>query len=699
MEIGRALQPLKAPILKVRGVGPRIAELLAKKDINTVEDLIYFCPIRYEDRRLVKSIGLLTEGERASVVGRVVSSRESLSRNRRKRIRTAVLEDATGRIVLTWFRFARQYMSALCKKGNLLFATGQVGRFGGTLQMVHPDAFLLDDEEETESRQAILPIYSELEGIKQGTVRRIMREALADCGGLIESNIPSEIERAQKLPTLRAAFSNLHNPDGAAFDESSQRTFHRRLILEEFFLFQTALLLKGKELKQERGIAFASGGALHAALMTSLPFALTGGQRRALDEIIGDMEKGEPMNRLLQGDVGCGKTIVAIAAACVALDFGYQVAFLAPTEILAEQQYLTVHRTFETLGVRPILLRGGIGQKERKTLIEEIREGTARVVVGTHALLQEDVAFMNLGLAIIDEQHRFGVLQRKALKEKGLNPDMLVMTATPIPRTLAMVVFGDLDVSIIEGMPAGRQPIVTRVFPDARREKVYELVRQELRAGRQAFLVYPLIDESDKMELRDATGMAAHLHEKVFPEYRIRLLHGRMGTEEKEEIMLAFRRGDIDVLVSTTVIEVGIDIPNATVIVVEHAERFGLSQLHQLRGRIGRGSHPSKCLLVASEKQTANAVRRLKKMEETQDGFLIAEEDMSIRGPGDMLGVRQAGLPRFRIGDIVRNGDIMSQARSIAATWLRTAPVEAVARVRAESISRWGENLDFYEVL
>lgn len=699
MEIGRPSSRLKASVLEVRGVGPRIGELLGKKGINTIEDLIYFCPIRYEDRRLVKNIGSLTEGERASVVGRVVSSKESLSRNRRKRIRTAVLEDSTGRIVLTWFRFVRQYLSALCRKGNMLFATGQVGRFGGTLQMVHPDTFLLDDEEDADSRQGILPIYSELEGIKQGTVRRIMREALADCAGSIESYIPNEIEGVYKIPTLGAAFSNLHNPDGTAFDENTQRALYRRLIIEEFFLFQAALLLKGRELKQEQGIAFESKGALHAGLTRRLPFELTTGQQRALDEILGDMEKAEPMNRLLQGDVGCGKTIVAIAAACVALDCAYQVAFLAPTEILAEQQYLTVHRTFEALGVRPILLRGGIGQKEKKALVEEIREGTARVVVGTHALLQEDVTFKNLGLAIIDEQHRFGVLQRKALKEKGSNPDMLVMTATPIPRTLAMVVFGDLDVSIIEGMPAGRQPIATRVFADAGRDKVYELVRRELREGRQAFLVYPLIDESDKMELRDATGMAAHLQKDVFPEFRIRLLHGRMATEEKEEIMLAFRRGEIDVLVSTTVIEVGIDIPNATVMVVEHAERFGLSQLHQLRGRIGRGAHPSKCLLVASEKQTANAVRRLKKMEETQDGFRIAEEDMSIRGPGDMLGVRQAGLPRFRVGDIVRNGDIMSQARAIAVTWLSTAPREAVERLRAESIRRWGENLDLYEVL
>jgi ATP-dependent DNA helicase RecG len=699
MEIGRPLQAIKVSVLEVRGVGPRIAELLAKKEIKTVEDLIYFCPIRYEDRRLVKSIGSLKEGERASVVGRVVSSKESLSRNRRKRIRTAVLEDGTGTIVLTWFRFVRQYLSALCRKGNLLFTTGQVGRFGGTLQMVHPDAFLLDDEEDADTRQAILPIYSELEGIKQGTVRRLMREALTDYAGSIESHIPTEIERAHKIPSLRTAFSNLHNPDGGTFDESSQRAFYRRLILEEFFLFQAALLLKGRELKEERGIAFAGGGALHAALARNLPYELTAGQRRALDEILADMGKGEPMNRLLQGDVGCGKTIVAIAAACVALDCGYQVAFLAPTEILAEQQYLTVHRTFEALGVKPILLRGGIGQKERKALIEEVRDGVARVVVGTHALLQEDVVFKNLGLAIIDEQHRFGVLQRKSLKEKGSNPDMLVMTATPIPRTLAMVVFGDLDVSIIEGMPAGRQPIVTRVFADAGRDKVYELVRQELRAGRQAFLVYPLIDESDKIELRDATGMAAHLQKEVFPEFRIRLLHGRMGTEEKEEIMLAFRRGDIDVLVSTTVIEVGIDIPNATVMVVEHAERFGLSQLHQLRGRIGRGAHPSKCLLVASEKQTVNAVRRLKKMEETQDGFLIAEEDMNIRGPGDMLGVRQAGLPRFRVGDIVRNGDIMGQSRAMAAAWLGSASAEALERVCEESIRRWGENLDLYEVL
>jgi len=418
-----------------------------------------------------------------------------------------------------------------------------------------------------------------------------------------------------------------------------------------------------------------------------------------LGEIKRDMEKTEPMNRLLQGDVGCGKTICAVLAACIALDNGYQAAFLAPTEILAEQQYLTIHRTFEAMGIRPVLLRGSMGKRERDELLQDVRAGNIRIVVGTHALLQEDVAFRRLGLAIVDEQHRFGVLQRKALREKGACPDMLVMTATPIPRTLAMVVFGDLDVSIIDGMPPGRQRIATKVFGETGRARACKLVEDELRAGRQAFFVYPLVDESEKMQLLDATRMATHLKKVVFPDYRIGLLHGRMKAEEKEETMLSFRRGEIDVLVCTTVVEVGIDIPNASVMLVEHAERFGLSQLHQLRGRVGRGSHPSRCFLVAAAAQTATAARRLRIMEETQDGFRIAEEDMNIRGPGDMLGVRQAGIPRFRIGDIVRNGDLMGRARTMAHAWLRSAAPDELARVRAESTRRWGRNLELYEVL
>jgi ATP-dependent DNA helicase RecG len=698
MEIGSS--PLtETSIRSVKGVGPKIVEILQNRDIRTTEDLFYFCPTRYEDRRVILNIGAIREGERATILGRVVTSKEHFSRASRKRLRTAVLDDGTGTVILKWFRFVRQYLRTLCRKGNLLLVTGEVRRFGDALEMVHPDVFLVEDEHDVGERQGVLPVYPEIEGLKQGTLRRIIKEAFDECGGSIRSSIPVHVEKEQALPTLKDALACLHFPDESILTESSQEHYRKRLILEEFFLFQAALLLKGREIKRDRGISLKSGGPFFSSFKASLPFQLTPAQKRALEEITSDMKKPEPMNRLLQGDVGCGKTVCAVAAACVALDSGYQVAFLAPTEILAEQQYLTIHRSFEALGIRPVLLRGGLGRQDRESLLKGIHEGTIPIIVGTHAVLQNDIKFKNLGFAVIDEQHRFGVLQRKTLMGKGISPDMLVMTATPIPRTLAMVVFGDLDVSVIDGMPEGRQKIVTRIFSEAGRDKAYKLVEVELRAGRQAFFVYPLVDESDKSELLAATRMASHLKEIVFPHYRIGLLHGRMKAEEKEEIMLSFRQGNIDILACTTVVEVGIDIPNATVMVVEHAERFGLSQLHQLRGRIGRGSYPSKCILIAAAGQTTTAKRRLRIMEETQDGFRIAEEDMNIRGPGDMLGVRQAGIPRFRIGDIMRNGDIMGCARAMAEIWLADAPASELARVGQESMRRWGKNLELYEVL
>ncbi len=698
MEIGSSSLTL-IPVDALKGVGPKIAELLEKRDLRTLEDLFYFCPARYEDRRVIRAIGTVREGERATLLGKVVTSKEHYSRASRRRLRTAVLDDGTGSIVLKWFRFVRQYLRTFCRKGNLLLVSGEVRRFKDGLEMVHPDLFLVEDECDVNERQGVLPIYPQIEGLKQGTLRRIIKGAFEAYGDSVQSFIPSSLEKIQAIPSLNNAFVCLHGPDEAVLDESSREQYRRRLILEEFFLFQVALLLKGREIKQNKGLSFRTGGPLHTRFNAGLPFALTPAQQRVMQEIAADMEKPRPMNRLLQGDVGCGKTVCAIAAACIALDAGHQVAFLAPTEILAEQQYLTIHRSFEDLGIRTVLLRGSLGRREREPLLKAVGEGMIPIVVGTHALLQEDVKFKNLGLAIIDEQHRFGVLQRKALMEKGISPDMLVMTATPIPRTLAMVVFGDLDVSLIDGMPEGRQKIATRVFNEAGREKAYKLVADELRAGRQAFFVYPLVDESDKSELLAATKMASQLKEAIFREHRIGLLHGRMKAEEKEKIMLSFKQGRVDILVCTTVIEVGIDIPNATVMLVEHAERFGLSQLHQLRGRVGRGPYPSRCLLIAGAAQTPAAKRRLRIMEETQDGFRIAEEDMEIRGPGDMLGVRQAGIPRFRTGDIVRNGDVMGLARAMAEAYLADAPSTELSRAAQESTRRWGRNLELYEVL
>jgi ATP-dependent DNA helicase RecG len=424
----------------------------------------------------------------------------------------------------------------------------------------------------------------------------------------------------------------------------------------------------------ETGISFRPKGLLVQSLLDLLGFQLTRAQERVWDEIKGDLRSPHPMNRLIQGDVGSGKTVVALLASLCVVECGYQSAIMAPTEVLAEQHYLNLRRWIERLGVKITLLTSSIKGSEKEDLYDRIRKGDIQLVIGTHAVIQEAVEFQRLGLAIIDEQHKFGVVQRGLLKKKGENPDVLVMTATPIPRTLAMTIYGDLDVSIIDEMPPGRVPVETRVFRESARERVYRIVEGEVRKGRQAFIVYPLVEESEKLDLRDATRMAEHLQKDIFQEFRIGLLHGRMKSDEKEAIMMQFKEGELQILVATTVIEVGIDIPNASVMVVEHAERFGLSQLHQLRGRIGRGRYPSKCILLAQYRSSEDAKVRLRAMEKTSDGFQIAEEDLTLRGPGEFFGIRQSGFPDFRVAQLVRDTPILIEARKEAFKLIQQDP-------------------------
>jgi ATP-dependent DNA helicase RecG len=457
------------------------------------------------------------------------------------------------------------------------------------------------------------------------------------------------------------------------------------------------LQIKRQSAKNKKGIAFINKGDYRMFFERGLPFKLTNAQRRVIEEIEKDMGSESPMNRLLQGDVGSGKTICAIAAACIAIGSGYQVAFMAPTEILAEQQYFAIHRFFDDMGLTVTYLRGNMG-KERMDIIDSIKRGSTNVVVGTHALLQDDIEFKSLGLVVIDEQHRFGVMQRKILKEKGLFPDTLVMTATPIPRTLSMVVYGDLDVSIIDEMPVGRQKIMTRVFFNRENHIAFQQVEEELKNGGQAFIVYPLVEESQKIDLLNATNMAELLQKTVFPNHIVGLLHGRMKPDEKERVMLLFKKKQIDILVCTTVIEVGIDIPNATIMVIEHAERFGLSQLHQLRGRIGRGSKSSKCFLIASEKLTPVARRRLKVMEKTTDGFQISEEDMRLRGPGEMFGLKQSGIPEFRLGNLVRDGYIMSRAKKAAEQVLPKLSNRELDQIKERADMKWEDPVSVADI-
>ncbi len=688
---------LATPVINIKGIGPKIAENLGKKGVRTVEDLLYFLPVKYIDRRHMSKIGLIEERQRVNLIARVIRYRSLFYRHARKKGFEAVVGDETGQISLKWFQWFPQYLKNVCRKGNILFLSGEVTRFGSSLQMVHPEITILDEEPDVAEHTKIVPIYSEVEGIKQGALRKIIAQVVTDYGEDIESVVPAGIESSENLSTLRSSLFSLHFPDDYLEGGRTRSPFLERIILEEYVTFQSALLIRKREVESEKGIRFCSDGGYYNTFLEGLDFELTAAQQRVAAEINDDMVSDKPMNRLLQGDVGSGKTVCAVLAALRAVDSGYQVAFMAPTEILAEQHYLTAHKVLEIMNIPVVLLRGSLG-RERNSILKKISEGAITVVVGTHAVIQQDVKFRDLGLVIIDEQHRFGVLQRKLLKDKGLTPDVLMMTATPIPRTLSMVVYGDLDVSLIDEMPKGRQKIRTKVYTEKNKDVVYEMVGKEIREGRQAYIVYPLVEESEKMELLNATEMADHLQKAVFPSFKVGLLHGRMKAEEKEDVMLKFKNKAIDILVCTTVIEVGIDVPNATMIVVEHAERFGLSQLHQLRGRVGRGIHPSQCVLVAGEKKTGIAAKRLKIMEETTDGFRIAEEDMRIRGVGDMLGVRQSGIPKFRAGDIIRDMDIMLRARKIAGTMLDQAREKDTARLKGIISKRWNNELNFSDI-
>jgi ATP-dependent DNA helicase RecG len=542
--------------------------------------------------------------------------------------------------------------------------------FKNQKEIHHPDMEIADHiEDDPLHFKRIVPIYSEPEGLYQKTIRKIMKEVVDYYADELTSPIPEDIIRRQRLMDFGTAIRQVHFPPEDAPLEKfnlNRSDAHRRIVFDEFFFLQLGLALRRSKVKAEEGIPFQILHGYTQRLLQSLDFRLTAAQERVLSEIEEDMRQPHPMNRLIQGDVGSGKTIVALMAALIAIENGFQAAFMVPTEILAEQHFLNIRRLVGPLGIRQVLLTSSIKGMEREEIQRSITSGTEHIIIGTHALIQEHVHFHRLGLVVIDEQHKFGVMQRAILRKKGTNPDVLVMTATPIPRTLALTLYGDLAISIIDEFPPGRVPVETRLYYERSRPKVYEVVKEEIRKGRQAFLLYPLVEESDKVDLLDATRMADHLQRDIFPEFRVDLIHGRMKGEEKEEVMVKFRDGQIDILVATTVIEVGIDIPNASVILVEHAERFGLPQLHQLRGRIGRGRYPSKCLLLAQYRRSEEARRRLRVMEETSDGFRIAEEDLAIRGPGDFLGTRQSGLPDFHVANILRDGKILNQARQEA---------------------------------
>ena len=674
---------LATPLQFLKGVGPRRAADFEHAGLLTVEDLLHRFPIRYEDRSRLQSIASLKPGQTSSLAGRILSCHLRSTRRPGFKIFDAVVDDGTGSIFVSWLN--QPFLRDVFARGQHVVLYGAIEMRGhGGLQLTNPQYEILDEEDrETIHTGRIVPVYEKTGSVTPKIQRKIVFDALQRLPADLPDHLPEAIRLRHALPGRSAALLGAHFPPADASLEALNRfemPAQRRLIFEEAFLFQMGVLARRRSASAERKpIQIQVDDRIRDSARRVLPFRLTAGQKQVLKEIVDDLQRPQPMNRLLQGDVGAGKTIVALLAALVAMENGLQVAFMAPTEILAEQHFLNIARLLQASRFRVALLTGAISGAARRQQLAEIEAGSIHLVVGTHALVQGDVRFAQLGLVVIDEQHRFGVLQRATLRAKGLHPDVLVMTATPIPRTLALTVYGDLDVSVIRDMPPGRLPIKTVAKPESRRDEVYEFVRQQLDAGRQAYVIYPLVEESSKIDLKAATEMADHLAQEEFPAYRVGLLHGRLKPDGKERVMKAFAAGELQMLVSTTVVEVGVDVANASVMIVEHAERFGLSQLHQLRGRVGRDRHQSYCFLLYQSPLSDEARERLRAMTETADGFEIAERDLELRGPGDFFGTRQAGMPTFRLIDLVRDRGLLEVAQREAADWFeKAAPTPAV---------------------
>jgi ATP-dependent DNA helicase RecG len=690
---------LSRPLVSIRGVGPRTASLLARKNLITIEDLLYFLPRRYEDRRTVCRISETVPGIKQTVSGMITLA--DIRFYGRRKIFEVTIDDSHEALKAKWFKGREALLRGAFQPGKRVILTGEVSGFPFEKEMIHPDFEILGDKEDQLLHfKRIVPVYSETEGLHQKTIRRIIWQVVRDYARFLKSHIPGEICRKLRFMEIRDAIRQVHFPESDQEIESYQESrsdAHRTLIYDEFFFFQLAMALRKRGEVLEQGIAFRTGGEILERFYGALPFTLTPAQKRVIAEIERDMTSVRNMNRLLQGDVGSGKTVVSMAAMIIACENGYQAAMMAPTEILAEQHYRNLRVWSEMIGLKIELLTGGLKTAEKKEFQARLLNGEIDIAIGTHALIQEGITFRNLGLVVVDEQHRFGVIQRAALRKKGIAPDVLVMTATPIPRTLAMTVYGDLDVSVIDELPPGKKPIRTKVFFETQRSRVYEIIRREVQKGNQIFIVYPLVDESENLDLKDAKRMAEHLQKEIFPDYQIGLIHGRMKGAEKDQVMAAFIGKRLQILVSTTVIEVGIDIPEASLIVIEHAERFGLSQLHQLRGRVGRSDIASFCILLAQHSRSDDTRRRLRIMEETNDGFRIAEEDLAIRGPGEFMGTRQAGLPDFRVASIIRDGRILNDARADAFALIEDDPrleKPEHLQLREALLHRWGGRLD-----
>lgn len=704
---------LDSEVQYIKGAGPARAAALDARAIRTVGDLLYYTPFRYEDRTRLFRVRDLVPGQTATVLVKVLTA--GLTRTRRG----TYLYDlsgadisapgALGMIRCLWFNAQYLQRERIFREGQRVFFHGRAEKdhYGEAhLVMMQPKYEILPDQAESEASSLeigrITPIYEAIGNVSTALLRRLVWNALASSDGSIPENLPASVLKKNRLMSRSIALRGVHFPAG---DDPLEKVLkfrspaQVRMIFEEFFSVGVAMALRRQQTKWLPSMPMKITDGARESIKRMLPFHPTAAQKRVLKEIADDMTSSQPMGRLLQGDVGSGKTIVALEAAVLAVENGCQVALMAPTEILATQHYLYAKQLLARLPYRIELLIGSRTAAEKKQIKRELTDGSLNLVAGTHALLEPDVEFARLGLVIVDEQHRFGVTQRHKLIRKGKAPHVLVMTATPIPRTYALAAYGDLDFSVIDEMPPNRTPIETRVFAERDRAQAFEFVRRKLQAGGQAYVVYPIIEESPKLDLRPAIRMHEHLSRNVFPNFQVGLLHGRLPSAEKETVMRRFREGETQVLVSTTVIEVGVDVPNATVMVIEHAERFGLAQLHQLRGRIGRGKEKSHCLLLAAEPRSEVAEERLRLMAETTDGFRIAEMDFKIRGPGEFLGTRQWGLPAFRIANLLRDQGILEWARREACAFVEhpASPDELAAFTR-DLRARWPERYSLARV-
>ncbi|HZO88824.1 MAG TPA: ATP-dependent DNA helicase RecG [Chthonomonadaceae bacterium] len=648
----------------LKGVGPQAAALLAKIGLVTVADLLRHIPRRWEDRTRFRRVAEVQSGELVTVCGVVIAVNTTYPKPRLQ-ITKALLDDTGSALTLTWFNqpYLEKTFKGLAASRRPVVVYGQARRVGWSLEIQNPEWEELGEDGDTLSTNRIVPVYPATEGVRQVRLRRMVDAVLQTYLPLVEETLPPEVILRHRLVGAQTAVRNIHFPESWEDLQAARR----RLVFEEFFLLQTLLAIRRRAHSRDvRGIPFEiSLDRLRADLAEIVPFTLTGAQQRTIAEIAADMGSGRVMNRLLQGDVGSGKTMVALAAMLMAVENGCQAALMAPTEILAQQHAIVLGRLLEPLGLAVELALGSQTQKEKASVRDRLLSGQSRLVVGTHALIQEGLEFARLGLVIVDEQHRFGVLQRQALRQKGERPHVLVMTATPIPRTLTLTLYGDLDVSVLDELPPGRKPITTHWKTPDKRAQVYAAAQRLLMEGRQVYVVCPLIEESEKLQAKSATQLSEHIANDVFPQYRVGLLHGQMKPDEKDAVMARFKAHELDVLVSTTVIEVGIDVPNASVIVIEDADRFGLAQLHQLRGRVGRGQHASFCILMADPK-TEEGRARMEVMTATTDGFKIAEEDLRLRGPGEFYGTRQSGMPELYIADIIQDREILAETRETA---------------------------------